>query len=72
MDDLVVEVLLMVRDRSFLFISIFCFVCFLKFEIRVDSSGTTETDRYCSDMDFSVLNENVTLYQKKKVKETDY
>lgn len=51
---------------------LFCFV-FLKFEIRVDSSGTTETDRYCSDMDFSVLNENVTLYQKKKkVKETDY
>lgn len=44
------------------------FVRFLKFEIRVDSSGTTETDRYCSDMDFSVLNENVTLYQKKKLK----
>lgn len=62
----------MVRDRScFLFISIFCFVCFLKFEIIVDSNGTTETDRYCSDMDFSVLNENVTLYQK-QVKETDY
>lgn len=54
---------------------VFClsqfFVCFLKFEITVDSNGTTETDRYCSDMDFSVLNENVTLYQK-QVKETDY
>lgn len=66
MDELVVQVLLMVRDRSFLFISfLFVLFVFLKFEIRVDSSGTTETDRYCSDMDFSVLNENVTLYQKK-------
>lgn len=52
MDELLVKVLLMVRDSSCFCLSHFLFVCFLKYEVRVDSSGTTETDRYCSDMDF--------------------
>lgn len=73
MDELLVKVLLMVRDSScFLFISYFVCLFFLNFEVRVESSGTAETDRYCSDMVFLYEKENVTLYQKKKVKETDY
>lgn len=38
-----------------LFVFFYLAVCLffsLKCEVRVDSSGTTETDRYCSDMGF--------------------
>lgn len=46
------HVFVMVRDSSYFSFISFLFLCFLKFEVRVDFSGTTETDRYCSDMIF--------------------
>lgn len=72
MEELLVKVLLMVRDSScFLFISYFVCLVFLNFEVRVESSGTAETGTvltwfFCTKMKMSLC------IKKKKVKETDY